>query len=61
MSIKKTSLWIAITVAGMLITGAVNTIVKKLQNNWVAPGLNPRPHKVLYFFFIIYLIYPLFF
>lgn len=46
MSKAKTAfLWTALVVTGMLITGAINTVVKKLQNNWTAPGLNPRPHK----------------
>lgn len=45
-SVKSAFLWTAFIVTGMLITGAINTVVKKLQNNWTAPGLNPRPHKV---------------
>lgn len=47
MSLLKSPLvWTIFTVGGMLFTGTINTVVKKLQNNWVAPGLYERPHKV---------------
>ena len=44
--ISKETLWILFIVCGMLLTGTINTIVKKVQNGWVAPGIIGRPHKV---------------
>jgi len=38
------SIFVVFLVALMLITGAVNTLTKKFQNQSVAPGLNNEPH-----------------
>jgi hypothetical protein len=44
--LTKETLWIIFIVSGMLITGTINTIVKKVQNGWTAPGIIGRDHKV---------------
>jgi hypothetical protein len=46
MAIDKQVLWIVFIVGGMLLTGTINTIVKKVQNGWMAPGIIGRNHKV---------------
>lgn len=45
-TMNKQVMWIVFIVSGMLITGTINTIVKKIQNGWMAPGIIGRMHKV---------------
>ena len=47
--ISRQALWVIFIVSGMLITGTINTIVKKVQNGWMAPGIVGRMHKVRFF------------
>lgn len=48
-AINRQVLWVVFIVSGMLITGTINTIVKKVQNGWMAPGIVGRMHKVRFF------------
>jgi hypothetical protein len=38
------SLFTLALVVGMLFTGTINTVTKKMQNQSVAPGIDLRPH-----------------